>query len=450
MRSPRWKAAAATSLALALTMSACGGRDEDTSTSSGSGDSGGGGESTAETVVPTADCASDPTAVVEGDTIKLGSSFPQSGLYSAFAEISKGWTAYFDYLNEEKGGVDGKKIEVITYDDEYDPNKTVTNAQKLVQEDEVFALFNIVGTPNNKGVREFVNPLCVPNMYVATGSQLWGDQAGEFPWTVGSIPSYPTEAAVFATYLGEENPEAKVAVLYQNDDFGEGYLEAFKKAIEGTDIEIVAEEALEPGGTPDSAVATLADSGADTFLAAVTTVTCPNTLKAAQSVGWTPLTYISATCTSNTLLDLAPEGSKDNLISSLYIKAPDDPQWADDPAIQEFKEIGAKYGLTEKELNNGIVTYGWAMGELMALTLEQAAESGGISRSSVIEASRDLSDVRIEVLLPEVMINSKGFEDPFLIEAMQVGKYDPAQKIFELQGELQDFEGQTADYSPGG
>lgn len=444
---PRRHRVAASTLAIALALTACGGRDDSTS-SGGGGDDGGGG-STGDTVIPIDACPTPPTQVIEGDTIKLGSSFPQSGLYSAFAEISKGWTAYFDYTNDN-GGVDGKEIEVVTYDDEYDPNNTVTNAQKLIQEDEVFALFNVVGTPNNKGVREATDPQCVPNLFVATGSQLWGDGAEDYPWTIGSIPSYPTEAAVFATYLGDANPEAKVAVLYQADDFGEGYLEAFKKATEGTDITIVAEEGLEPGGSPDAAVATLADSGADTFLAAVTTITCPNTLNAAKAVGWAPLTYISATCTSNTILDLAPEGTKDNLISSLYIKAPDDPTWAEDPAVQEFKEIGAEYGLEEKDLNNGIVAYGWAMGELMVKTLEQAAADGGLSRQSVMEASRNLSDVRIDILLPDVMINSSGFEDPYVIEAMQIGKYDPAQKIFVLEGELQDFEGQTSDFSPGG
>ena len=442
----RWLAIGAASLSVTMALSACGGRSDDDSGSTGGTSEGGG--STAATVVPTEGCPTDPTAVIEGDTIKIGSSVPQSGLYSGFGEISKGWSAYFEYVNAE-GGVDGKQIETVILDDEYDPNKTVTNAQKLVQDDQVMALFNVVGTANNKGVREFTDPQCVPNMYLATGSQLWGDDVEEFQWTIGSIPTNPTEAAEFATYLEEENPDAKVAVLYQADDFGEGYLEAFKTAIEGTDIEVVAEEGLEPGGTPDPAVATLADSEADTFLAAVTTVTCPNTLKAAQDLGWDALTYISATCASNTILNLAPEGSKSNLITSLYVKAPDDPQWADDPAVMEFRELGAEYGLTEEELNNGVVAYGWAMGELMTKTLEQAAESGGISRSSVMEASRNLEDVRLEILLPGVMANSKGFEDPFVIEAMQIGKYDEAQKIFELQGELQDFEGRTGEYSPG-
>lgn len=444
MRSRSWLRAASVPIALTLAATACGGGRSDSGGSSDNGSGGGGDGGGTESAIPIDACTTDPTTPVEGDVIKLGSTFPQSGLYATFAEISKGYTAYFDYVNDN-GGVDGKSIELVTYDDEYLPDKTVANAERLVQEDDVFALFNVVGTANVSAIRDTLGADCVPNLYAATGSQLWG-QAEDYPWTIGSIPAYPTEAAVFATYLEEENPEAKVAILYQADDFGEGYLDAFKTSIEGTGIEVVAEEALQPGGQPNSGITTLAASGADTLMLAVTTTTCPGALGATKDTGWEPLVYISATCSSEVLMGLAPEGSKDNVITSVYIKAPTDPTWAEDEAIVEYRELGAEYGLSEEDLDDGLVTYGWAMGELMTRTLEQAAEGGELTRLSVMEAARSLEQLEIGVLLPGVTATSNGVEDPFVIEAMQVGKYDPAGKYFVLEGEVTDFEGRTGDY----
>ena len=185
--------------------------------------------------------ASDPG--ITKDSIKLGGSYPFSGPASAYRSIEQGAQAYFASVNAD-GGVNGRKIEFVTLDDAYEPPRAVQNARRLIQEEEVFALFNTLGTANNAAIWDFVNKQKVPQLYVATGASLWGADVDAHPFTTGWQPDYVTESQVYADYLGEEKPQAKVAVLYQNDAFGEDLLNGFKKAIEGTDITVVAKRAM--------------------------------------------------------------------------------------------------------------------------------------------------------------------------------------------------------------
>src|ERR671915_1653641 len=202
--------------ALALALTACG-RDEE----EGGGDPG-----------------------ISDDSIKLGGSYPFSGPASAYRSIAIGARAHFKFVNA-KGGVDGRKIEFVTLDDAYEPPRAVQNARRLIQQEEVFALFNTLGTPNNVAIWDFVNEQEVPHLFVATGASLWGADIEAHPWTTGWQPDYVTESLVYADYLEQENPKAKVAVLYQNDAFGEDLLNGFKEAIKGTSIQVVAEESYE-------------------------------------------------------------------------------------------------------------------------------------------------------------------------------------------------------------
>lgn len=436
----RWAQIGAITLSIGLLAAACGSSRDDGDSSSGGGSAtttGGGGAFT----ISTDDCTDyQPTQGITADTIKLGSSFPQSGTYSAFASISKGYNAYFKYVNAN-GGVQGRSIEVIAKDDQYDSGKTVANVQELTQSDGVFGMFNVVGTPNNLAIRDDLGEECIPNLFLATGSQLWGETA-KYPWLIGSIPSYATEAAIFADYLKANKPEAKVGILAQNDDFGEGYSVAFKKATEGTGITVVDEQTYNPTD-PDvkSQVTTLAASGADTALLATTGLKCPQALNAVKESGWTPTTYISATCTSKTVVGLAPDANK-GVISSLYLKDPADPEWADDAAMQEFLTLGAQYGLTAEDLQNGIVGYGWTMGALMTETFKQAPE---LTRQSVMETAYSLTDQTPGLLLPGISINTAGSKDPYPIEQMQIAQYNGS--VWQLQGQVVSFEGKTADYA---
>ncbi len=450
MRTSSYTRLAAVGLALAFVLTACGNTQTDNSSGGTSGGTKGstpGGTAGAGTpaafTISTDKCDNyQGTTGVSDTEIKIGSSFPQSGLYAPYAEISKGWKAYFDYINTEKGGVKGKKITVVDYDDAYDSGKTKENVQKLIETDKVFALFNIVGTPNNKAIRSDLNKACVPNLYAATGSQLWGETE-KYPWVIGSIPSYATEAATFADYLKKNKPTAKVGLLSQNDDAGQGYVAAFKKAIEGTGITIVGEETYDAGNSDvTSQVTKLKNAGADTLLLATITTVCPGALKAVNDQsGWKPLMYLSATCTSNTIMGLAPKGSTDNLISSFYLKDPVDPKWKTDAGMVEFQTLGAKHGIDEKDLSNGLVGYGWAMGELLAKTLDKAPS---LDRKAVMETAYSLQGLSPGLLLPGITVNTNGVADPFPIEQMQVGKYNGTYWV--LEGDVISFEGKSKQF----
>jgi branched-chain amino acid transport system substrate-binding protein len=433
----RWPRAATVAVAFALLAGACGSSRNDSS-------SGGGGSATTVAGgvnISTDDCTDyQPTQGVSGDTITFGSSFPQSGLYAAYAQISKGYEAYFKYANAQ-GGVQGKQVKIITKDDQYDSGKTKTNTQELTQQDKVFAMFNVVGTPNNLAIRDDLGEACIPNLYVATGSQLWGDTA-KYPWLIGSIPSYATESAVFADYLKANKPDAKVAILAQNDDFGDGYTVAFKKAIEGTNITVVDEQKYNTSD-PDvkSQITTMSQSGADTALLAATALKCPQALNAVKESGWTPTTYISGTCTSATIVGLAKDANQ-GVLSSIYLKDPVDPEWASDPAMQQFETLGKQYGLSDADLKDGIVGYGWTMGALLVDTLKQAPE---LTRQAVMQAAYSLQNETPGLLLPGISINTAGSKDPYVIEQMQVGQYNGS--YWDLQGSVISFEGKTSQYA---
>ncbi len=431
--------------ALALVAAACG-RDDNSSSDSGGDGGDGGGDNGGETAGPatTDDCLQyDATMGVTDDSIKLGSSFPKSGIYQAFSKIATGYEAWFTHLNDNEDGIGGRSIEMVTEDDEYISGNTQSNYQKLTQSDQVFALLGVVGTPNNLAIRDAQNEECVPNLFAATGYPGWG-QPDRFPWTIGSIPTYTTEMAMWVEFLTAEKPDATIAVLYQNDDFGKAYLSALEGLIEGTDMEIIAEETYDPE-SPDmtSQITTLADSGADAFVSATTALACANAMGSLQSSGWTPLAYISATCISSTITSLAPPGSPDLFYSGIYLKDPSDPTWADDAGMQEFQELGAAAGLTPENLADGVVVFGWTLGQLLQTTFENA---DAIERQQVMNSSWNLDNVELPMLLPGITVSTSGEEDPFPIEQMQLGKYNGT--YWALEGEIFDYEGKSGQFAP--
>ena len=294
-RTPRLRRTLVLLLALvALVAASCSGRSEDTGGGGGGSEGGGGGgDGESGAVVDTADCPDTGTAGIEDGTIKLASSFPQSGLTSAFAQISKGYLAYFDKVNAD-GGVEvaGKKykIEVVAKDDEYKPATTAQNIESEVGSDgtDAFAVFNVVGTANNVAIRDDLNELCVPNIFAATGSPVWGNTS--YPWTIGStLAPYTVEAKAFADYLKENKPDAKVAMLVQNDDFGKAYEEGFKQQIEGSDITVTQVKTYEAGTDEvTSEVTSLKASGADTFFNGATLLACPTRRSRRPSPGRSP------------------------------------------------------------------------------------------------------------------------------------------------------------------
>jgi branched-chain amino acid transport system substrate-binding protein len=449
-RTPRLRRTLVLLLALvALVAASCSGRSESTGGGGGSeGGGGGGGDGESGAVVDTADCPDTGTAGIEGDTITLASSFPQSGLTSAFAQISKGYNAYFDKVNAD-GGVEvaGKKykIEVVAKDDEYKPATTAQNIEEEVGTEgtDAFAVFNVVGTANNVAIRDDLGELCVPNIFAATGSPVWGNES--YPWTIGStLAPYTVEAKAFADYLKENKPDAKVAMLVQNDDFGKAYEEGFKNEIEGSDITVTEVKTYEAGTDEvTSEVTSLKASGADTFFNGATLLACPNALNAANEQNWDAVTFVSGTCISKTLMGIAGEAA-DGVFATTNIKDPLNPAFADDPAMEEYNATLEEYGADDVDPENGIVAYGYTQGALLVEILESLDT---LDRGTLMNKMYDLKDVTGGLLLDGVEVNTSP-EDRFLAEDVQMIQYNAANKYFENVGEVLDFEGTTTDITP--
>jgi len=373
----------------------------------GRGDEGGGGEG-----------GSDPG--ITKDSIKLGGSYPFSGPASAYRSIEQGAQAYFASVNAD-GGVNGRKIEFVTLDDAYEPPRAVQNARRLVQEEKVFALFNTLGTANNAATWDYLNKQKVPQVYVATGASLWGADVGAHPYTTGWQPDYVTESKVYADYLGKEKPQAKVAVLYQNDAFGEDVLNGFKKAIEGTDIKVVAEESYEvTDPTVSSQMSKLASSDADTFLDVTTPKFGAQAIVAADKLGWKVLHIINNVSASK-LLVLEPAGldKSQGLISTAYFKDPASPEWADDPAMKEFKD-GLKKFESRANPEDPNCVYGWSAAATMVEALKGMKKP---TRDALMDSVRNM-DTEIPTLLPGIKVTMSGSEDAYPIEAMQIQRFE--------------------------
>lgn len=435
-------------VSFALIVASCSGRSDSSSTSSG-GPSG--GSDTSDGVVSTADCPNTGTAGISDDNvITLASSFPQSGLTAAFAQISKGYKAYFDKVNAD-GGVEvaGEKytIEVIDKDDEYDAAKTVQNIKEEVGTDgaDAFAVFNVVGTANNVAIRTSLGTNCVPNVFAATGSPVWGNP--EYPWTIGStLAPYSLEGLAFAGYLKENKPDAKVAMLVQDDDFGKAYEDGFKAAIEGTDITVTQVKTYAAGASEvASQVTSLKASGADTFFNGATLLACPTALESAKSQGWDALTFVSGTCISKTLMGIAGENA-DGVIATTNVKDPLNPAFADDPAMKEYLATVAEYGASDVDPENGIVAYGYTQAALLVQILESLDT---LDRATLMNAMYDLKGLSGGLLLDGVTVNTSP-EDRFLAEDLQLIQYDAANKYFTNIGDVLDFEGKTTEVTPAG
>ncbi|HEX6417863.1 MAG TPA: ABC transporter substrate-binding protein [Acidimicrobiales bacterium] len=432
--------------ALALLGSACTSRDDD-DTETEAGDTG-----DVESAIDTSECATDPTQEVEGDAIRLVSSYPQSGLTAPFAEIARGWRAYFDKVNAE-GGVDfGGKTVTIEYDDrddEYNPARTVSNIDEMVGPDgeDAFAVFSVVGTANNIAIRDTLHELCVPNVFAATGAAQWGDP--DYPWLIGSTLSpYPLEGYMFARVLEEENPTAKVAMLVQDDDFGQSYREGFERAIEGTDIEVVKVETYPTGASEVGAqITSLAASGADAFFNGGTLLACPDALTQAAQNNWQPITWVSGTCLSDTLMGLAGAAA-DGVWGAANLKDPLDPQWDEDEAMVEYLDTIREHQPDGFRETNAIVGYGYTQAAVFVEALE-AAEAP--TRLALMESVRNLEVSDVGLLAPGITISTGG-DDPYMGEQLILAQYDfigeGERNHFVPQGDIVDFEGETAELTP--
>ena len=375
------------------------------------------------------DDGGDAPGVTE-DKITLGGSYPFSGPASAYGTIAQAAKARFEYENS-KGGVHGRKIEFKTLDDGYEPQRAVANARKLITEDKVFALFNVLGTPNNLAIWDYVNQQKVPHLFVATGASDWGEDVDKHPFTIGWQPDYVTEATAYGEFVKKEKPAAKVAILYQNDDFGKNLMGGFEKAIEGSGVKIVARESYEvtdPSVVPQ--VTKLAGSGADTFLNIATPKPAAQAIGAVAKSGWKPLHILNNVASSKTLV-LKPVGLKaaQGIVSTAYLKDPEDPQWASDAAMTEYKTQLKKYAPRanpEEPFN----AYGWAVADTMVKALNEAGED--LDRDKIMETVRSL-DLEVPLLLPGIKVQT-GEGDGYPIQSMQIMRFQG--ENWKLEGDL--------------
>ena len=397
MRSLRWLGMLVVVLVTALFVAACG-RDDEEETSPG----------------------------VTKDEITLGGSYPFSGPASPYKTISEGAKAQFDYVNA-KGGVNGRKIKFVTLDDAYEPPRAVQNARRLIEQEKVFALFNTLGTPNNLAIWDYVNKEKVPHVFVATGASDFGEDVDKHPYTTGWQPDYVTEAQTYAEFLKKEKPKAKVAVLYQNDGFGKDLLGGFEKAIEGSDIKVVAKESYEvTDPTVTSQIRKLAGSGADTFLNITTPKHSALAIGTIAKSGWKPLHILNNVGASKRLV-LTPVGLENakGIVSTGYFKDPEDPQWKDDAAMKEYKSALKKYS-PRTNPNDTFATYGWAVASTMVEALKKMENP---NREALMDAVRSM-DTEIPILLPEIKVKT-GSDDGYPIEQMQIIRFNGDRWVLE-------------------
>jgi ABC-type branched-subunit amino acid transport system substrate-binding protein len=363
--------------------------------------------------------------------IKVGNTNPYSGPASAYGAIGKAIAAYFRMVND-RGGINGRRVNFISYDDGYSPPKTVEMARKLVEQDEVLLLFQSLGTPSNTQIQKYMNAKKVPQLFVATGATKWNDPKN-YPWTMGWQPNYQTEARIYAKHILQTKPNAKIAVLYQNDDYGKDYLKGFEDGL-GAQAQkmIVAKasyEVSEP--TVDSQILQLKASGADTFFNITTPKFAAQAIRAAYDTGWKPTHYLNNVSNSvGSVLKPAGLEKATGIITSGYVKDPTDKRWANDPGMKTWREFMAKYN-PDGDTSDPFNVYGYTV----AATLEQVLKQCGdtLTRENVMKQAASLKRFRVETLLPGIAI-STGPGDYAPIEAMQLERFNGQQ--FELFGEV--------------
>jgi branched-chain amino acid transport system substrate-binding protein len=361
------------------------------------------------------------TPGVTATEIKIGNINPYSGPASAYGTIGKTIAAYFKMLNDE-GGINGRKINFITYDDSYSPPKTVEMARKLVEQDQVAAVFQPLGTPPNSAIHKYMNQQKVPHLFVATGATKWNDPKG-FPWTMGWQPNYQTEGRIYAAYVLKNVKAPKIGILFQNDDYGKDYLKGFEDGLGKANAKMIvmkqSYEVTDP--TVDSQIVNLKNSGANVFFNITIPKFAVQAIKKAHDIGWKPLHLLNQVSASVGVVmkPAGAEASKD-IISTQYLKDPTDPEWENDPAMKKWRAFMKKYypeGNTQDVFN--------VYGVLVAQTLEQTLRQAGkdLSRQNIMRQAANLKDVDLPLLLPGVLINTSP-KDFAPIEQEQLIRFD--------------------------
>ena len=351
--------------------------------------------------------------------IKVGHLSPYSGPASAYGTIGRALAAFFEKVNAE-GGVRGRQVRFISYDDGYNPAKAVEMTRRLVEQDEVLLVFNPLGTAPNAAIQPYLNQKRVPQLFVATGATRWGDPK-HFPWTIGGQPSYQAEARIYAQHILETRPDARIAVLWQNDDYGKDYLKGLRDGLGAKAAAIVAEasyEATDP--TIDSQIASLKGSGADVFVNITTPKFAAMAIRRAAEIGWRPVHYLN-NVSSGAGSVMQPAGAENGVgvMSAFYQRDPSDPQWADAPEFRAWSAWMRRY-LPRGDLSDNLNVYAWNLGHLLVRVLEQCGDD--LTRENVMRQAANL-DLTLPMLLPGVNVKTAP-DDFFPFERARLARWD--------------------------
>jgi branched-chain amino acid transport system substrate-binding protein len=374
--------------------------------------------------------AADPG--VTATEIKLGNTNPYSGPASAYGTIGKSIGAYFKKINEE-GGINGRKINFVTLDDAYSPPKAVEMVRKLVEQDQVLLLFQTLGTPSNSAIWKYMNDEQVPQLFVATGATKWGDPKGH-PWTMGWQPTYQAEGQIYAQYVLKNVPDAKIGILFQNDDYGKDYLKGFKDGLGPAAKAIVLEQSYEvTDPTVDSQIVNLKNSGANVFFNVTTPKFAAQAIKKAADIGWKPIHLLNNVSASvGAVLKPAGLDASKGLITVQYLKDPTDPQWKNDQGYKDWGVFMDKY-YPDGDKDDGYALYGYAAAETLVQVLTQCGDD--LSRENLLKQATSLKDLALPMLLPGIRVNTSP-TDYVPIKLMQLMRFDGTQwaSFGELSG----------------
>ena len=352
--------------------------------------------------------------------IKIGNIVPYSGPASAYGVVGKAMGAVFSRVNDE-GGINGRKIKFISYDDAYSPPKAVEQTRKLVESDEVLMMFGVLGTPSNTAIQKYLNSKKVPQLFLATGATKWNDPE-RFPWTMGWLPSYQSEGQIYAKYLMKDHPGKKIAILYQNDDFGKDYLKGIKDGLGDKASSIVIEESYELSEpTIDSHIVKMKASNPDVMVYFTTPKFGAQALKKVGELAWKP-TQIIANVSASTASVMKPAGfdNAQGVISASYAKDASDPQWKDDAGMKDFDALLAKYLPDDNRIDSSLMT-----GYNMALTMVEVLKKSGdnLTRANIMKQAADIKNLELSGLLPGIKINT-GPADFAPINQLQMMRFD--------------------------
>jgi len=362
--------------------------------------------------------------------IKIGHTNPYSGPASSYSSIGKLHQAYWKMVNEA-GGINGRKVTFITYDDGYSPPKTVEMIRKLVEEDRVLACFNMTGTPCNTAIHKYMNTKKVPQLYVATGASKWGNPK-EFPWTMGYQPDYHTEGIIYAKHILATIKDAKIGVLYQNDDYGKDYFNGIKDGLGkevGRLVKVVTYEATDP--TVDSQIIQLKDSGANVFYNVSISKFAAQAMRKVADLGWKPTQYMNNVAVSvGTTMKPAGFDNVQGVISGAWLKDPTDHQWDNEEDMKEWRAFMAKY-IPDGNLADSSYVYAYGAATLMRKTLEKCGNV--LTRENLMKQAANHHQLRLPGLLPGISVTTSP-TDFYPVQAVQLSRFKG--ETWELFGDV--------------